>query len=415
MKLSKLSDNPWVRIFGGWVSKGWKAFNRWRKRYWLTRTIILLVIFYPCIVDVVVRPPTMVRLVRIACDAILAGGEPQVTHQLTQYYKAREIHNLQSLARAEIDTDGNQKLDAAEQEAALALGVNPTVIEARTVDVDLNEIVATASKLDIAIRTPSARTIRREAFFKALGETELMFAGHHEKIDSLLRSADSFPDRWKLSGWRQSSSEFFYMLFDRLIRFSAILLVWLPWLFVFFLFTLSAQNLLRISSERVGALVALVPALISLGAFLNSALVVTHNLPFGSTWTDVLNSREVLAYYVPYGIPFASVSCITGCWAIRFGKKTGLDYRIGLLLALVIAFVLAVVRLSPVQARWGFWPPTRARLFGWHGFIGTALIQWALLCVFAGLGFAVTYFLSRIRLGGGSRKTPPNKSVQRTR
>jgi len=282
----------------------------------------------------------------------------------------------------------SHKLDAGEQQAALALGVNPNIVEAKAVKVDLNEIVAAARKLNISMSAPSAQTIRREAFFKALGETQLMFAANQQTIDSLLHYEYSFPDFSEWSTWRHGFLMFFSRLFYFFARFSGILLLWLPWLFVFFVLTLSAKDLLGVTSERVGALIALISAFILLGASFDPSVSLTS--------------------YLLYGIALAGVSCITGCWAIRFGKRARLNYRIGLPLAFFIAILLvALLGLPRTDLEMAWVPFGPIWVFGFCGWMAMAFIYSAFLCMFAGFGLVVIYYLSRIRLSGGDRHIPP--------
>jgi hypothetical protein len=376
--MSESSGFQWKQKFSIWIPKGWKAFNKWRKKYWLTRIMILLAIFFPVIYTSIFDYHLIQRLVRIACDAVLASSEPQLTDSTTKYYVRREIKILQTLMLAKIDENRNRVLEDNERQTAIESNINPDILLAKVVDVNLDDVVVNARKLDVGLAVPSAKQIRYECWYKAVGGTEPIFEEDHKKINDLFRDNYKFPDYKKFSTWRKGINFFCDTMLGFISISSAILIMWFLWLFLIFVFTMFIQSLFGIVSERIGALIALFPSTIMSW--------------FAYDKTDPLFSSLNVCGFI-------SLSCIAGCWAIRLGKKYRIDFRISLSLTGVVILLIYLLfsscvppdieNLSFVLIKMGLgqWTP-----------LAELIIQVILLSIFTFMGLGLIYLLSKIRI-----------------
>jgi len=164
------------------VKQAWSHFNRWRKRHWLLRVLILLIF----LAHWAISAPMLPRLVGYATDAILADSEPRVTHAIHRSHKANAVRRLRRVLVAKLDKDDDGTLDDSEREAAAALGLDPDQLRAKPFSYDLDEIVAAAHRADLVPPSYTGRTIRVEALRLARIETETIMAREREKIDALL-------------------------------------------------------------------------------------------------------------------------------------------------------------------------------------------------------------------------------------
>ncbi len=76
----------------GAVRRSWRAFNRWRKRYFLVRLLCLfLMAGGVCIIAF--RSP-IVKLVRYTVEAIEAASDPSLVTALARHRRIRLAHHL---------------------------------------------------------------------------------------------------------------------------------------------------------------------------------------------------------------------------------------------------------------------------------------------------------------------------------
>lgn len=187
----------------------WAGFNRWRKRYWLTRVVILCLLFAPTIGPFLARRDMLVELVRIACRAIQLAGEPSHVHALERYYRSEEVYRLQMALRREIDADRNGTIDSAEEARALAAGLDLNQLNERAFRADLEHLAQAAKRLELVPASYSAREVRRRARHSAVAESRRILEPYHKKIEAAFNEYYSWPDYTKWSTWKRGISMFF--------------------------------------------------------------------------------------------------------------------------------------------------------------------------------------------------------------
>jgi hypothetical protein len=160
----------------------WSAFNRWRKRHWPFRVIMLLILFAVWLVDAPILP----RLVRNAIDSILAASEPAMMDAIYRSNKVNAARRLRNALVAKLDKDEDGVFNDSERERAVALGLAPDQLFAKPFRYDLSEIVAAAQRSDLVPPSYTARVIRKAAWRAAQAETEEIMTPEREEIDSML-------------------------------------------------------------------------------------------------------------------------------------------------------------------------------------------------------------------------------------
>jgi len=193
----------------GWLDEGWRGFNRWRRRYWLVRVIILLLIFAPAIVEVFdPRGLLITRLVRIAIDAIRLTHEPRLAYNLQRFQLVEEAQRLRMELWRELDSNGDRALDDEERERALAVGLAPEQLTCPSIHADLEQLGQAARRLNLLPASYSTKRVRRQARLWALGEAERLVKPSHEVIEALLRDREPL-DYTKWQTWRRGIGLFF--------------------------------------------------------------------------------------------------------------------------------------------------------------------------------------------------------------
>ena len=160
----------------------WSAFNRWRKRHWPLRVIILCLFLVHALVD----GWPMSFAVNTACKAILAESEPAMTDAIYHSNKANAARRLRNALVAKLDKDEDGVFNDSEGERAVALGLDPDQLFAKPFRYDLSEIVAAAQRADLVPPSYTARAIRKEAWRAAQAESEEIMAPEREKIESFI-------------------------------------------------------------------------------------------------------------------------------------------------------------------------------------------------------------------------------------
>jgi len=378
--MSYSSGFQWKQKFGVWIPRCWKAFNRWRKKYWLTRTLILLALFSPILYESVANPRLILKLVRIACDAIISSSEPQLAHNTAKYYQRREIKTIQILMLAKIDENRNGILDDNELPTAVELEVNPDIIQARVVDVKLDEIITAARKMDLGISIPSAVRIRKEAWFAAAGETKEIFDIQRRKINAYFDESYSSINYGKWETWKSGFVNFFDSLQYNLANLSAVISMWIPWFLLVFIFSLSIQGFFEPDTSKAKISFALIPASVF--------ILISHKKTSFSV-------DQIL-----FSIAFLSMSFIVGKVAVWMNKKYRFDFPISLSLLIITAVLTVVLPLFGFNPVFNF---DKNDFFGMASYFftcslnKTTLINSFIILLFIALGFALAYGLSRMR------------------
>ncbi len=160
----------------------WVAFNRWRKRHWLLRVIILWLFAAHTLVDQWYIP----WLVRIACESILADAEPRTLNAIYHSNRANATRRLQAALVAKLDTDGDGVLGDAEQESARDIDLDPIQLALAPLHVDLEALVLASQRARLVPLSYTPRAIKKDAWRAALVEAEEIMAPEREKIESFI-------------------------------------------------------------------------------------------------------------------------------------------------------------------------------------------------------------------------------------
>jgi len=192
----------------GPVRRAWRGFNRWRRRYWPGRVLILLVIFSPMLYQHLSGNTMMRWLVDMGIHAIVSASEPGVTYSLDRYYEAQEADRLQRMLKQEFDRDDSGSLEGDEVKQARDVGLNPEQLRMRCIEADLSDLVAAARRAGLVHASVTAPRLKREALVRARGETRLVTEPYQQKIDRLLRESVSWPNYRKLKPWKYGANNF---------------------------------------------------------------------------------------------------------------------------------------------------------------------------------------------------------------
>ncbi|MHC5033891.1 MAG: hypothetical protein ACYTFZ_02490 [Planctomycetota bacterium] len=196
-----------------WWRGAWRGFNRWRRKYWLTRVIVLLLVFGPAVARRFdPRGPLFVRLVRIACYAIRTTGEPRAVYNLALYYKAEEARRLRLALQGELDADRDGSLSVEEEERSRAAGLDPDQLTCHILEADLTELGSAAKRLGLVPASYSTTRVRQHAWYAAQAEMDRMFAPAHQRIDALLAEGYQWPDYLRWQTWRTGIDNFLHEL-----------------------------------------------------------------------------------------------------------------------------------------------------------------------------------------------------------
>jgi hypothetical protein len=153
----------------------WTYFNRWRKKYWFTRFLIILLVFSPILYEKLRGHLIICDLVKYACDAIFSGGIPPYENALCKYYKIVEIKRLQSSIIVFADKNQNGVFDADEIEFLKSKGCDAGETQKPVLKANMDKLAGDAGKLGLLPPAYSTTQIRKNAFNAAHSETEFFF------------------------------------------------------------------------------------------------------------------------------------------------------------------------------------------------------------------------------------------------
>ncbi|MFO8008250.1 MAG: hypothetical protein R6V05_10990 [Candidatus Brocadiia bacterium] len=186
---------------GAW-REAWQGFNRWRKSRWPVRVLILLIIFSVPLYERLARPPIIVHLVRMACDAITLSSLPTVAYHRQRFYLAREAARLQHALRRELDTDGNRTLSEEERAGLAAVGLSSGELEAKATEADLAVLAEAAKRAGVLPQWYSADEVGWQAWYASQAFAEQMERQARARWQRLLERGDVWPDYTKWATWR---------------------------------------------------------------------------------------------------------------------------------------------------------------------------------------------------------------------
>ncbi|MFO7957161.1 MAG: hypothetical protein R6X33_08660 [Candidatus Brocadiia bacterium] len=197
-----------------WTRKLWSGLNQWRRKYWRTRVIVLLIIFAPTVGPYLARRDIGIEMNRIACEAILLGSEPRHAWALARFYRAKEVRRLQVNLRTKLDLDRDGAVDGREQDRARALGLDPRELDKRVIHGDLDQLAHAAVRLGVVPSSYSAKDVRLRALHAARNASERFFRPARHEIESIFARGYDWPDYTKWSTWECGVKWFVCGLFE---------------------------------------------------------------------------------------------------------------------------------------------------------------------------------------------------------
>ena len=172
--------------------KLWSGFNHWRRKYCFTRTLIIILIFFPLTYELLSEHLIIRDLVRIACDGIFVSSIPQSENALCKYYKFKEKRRLQFQIKKFADKNGDKILDKDEIAVLKNRGCDIDAIFQRATALDLNKLAKNATILGLLPPGYSTKKVRLKAFFAAHAENEYFYNPLKEKVYHLLEQGGRF-------------------------------------------------------------------------------------------------------------------------------------------------------------------------------------------------------------------------------
>ena len=171
----------------------WDAFNDWRKRYWVIRVILLLLIFSSPIYErVICGKWLIVQLVEYACDGVFIQSTPSTETAVYRYYKFQEKKRIQRLIFLYADSNHNKILDPNEIKFLTQKGVNLELLSKNPLHLDIYKIAKIAKRLDLLPKSYSPKEECKKAFYAALAEVENFNKPLKREVYSLLEASNSF-------------------------------------------------------------------------------------------------------------------------------------------------------------------------------------------------------------------------------
>ena len=310
-----------------WCVRGWRAFNRWRRKYWLTRVLILLLIFGQPLLERLAHVDMLYNLVGFAIQAIQLAQEPTLEYNYYGFYKSQEVVRLRHLLLRELDADGNGRLDAEERKMAEAVGFDAVELELPDPQADLDRLAHAAQAMGLVPASYSVAEVREEAFYAARAKAAEIISREHREVQAVLDECYAWPDYGKWKTWREGLTYFTYGIVDTAASLGAGL-----WLLLCFLaaFGLAAQ----VRHRRLAGVVA--GAGVSTGLYL-----LCVGLP--ESWAAVLRAFALLCS-----------SAAVGLWAGGLAQGVRRPRRAASVCALVCGAALVFTGLAVAQGMGGY-------------------------------------------------------------
>jgi hypothetical protein len=342
--------------FGKYLKVAWTYFNGWRKKYWLTRTLIILLIFSPILYEKLRGHLIICDLVKIACDSIFYGSIPKAENALCKYYKIVEIKRLQTSIIVYADINQNGTLDVAEIEFLKSKGCNTEEIQKMAINADMDKLADDAGRIGLLPPAYSTTQIRRNAFNAAHSETEFAFNPMKDEVYDLigrmnwlypkltekqmnelkLNSSEGYgfkgsPITPDLSSWKTWTNGFKYVLYGFTSTFGPLVSTVL-WFSISILLGLFSAITFKSYRKSMSVLVSLI--------FLSIMLYLNGNFPTSLANYTMLTTRT---YYLSALVIFSIVAGLTG-FKISRSIQDKTKWRI--LTPLIIGFLMILWSLN---------------------------------------------------------------------
>ncbi len=198
-----------------WYARAWRGFNTWRRNRRPFRLLVLLLIFGIPVTDLVFGwPDGIVRLVRIAVNAMYLDSAPRVRYHYEEYYNAQNAALLRHLLWRELDRNGDGVLEASERERARAAGLDPSQLTAPVVRADLGHLAAAARALNLVPSWYTARSLQQEASYAARAKAEELDAEWWAQVNARFAEVEAWPDYTKWETWKNGILVFKWTLLE---------------------------------------------------------------------------------------------------------------------------------------------------------------------------------------------------------
>jgi len=309
----------------------WRGFNRWRRKYWLTRVIILLLLFaQPLVLCLTQVDFLLVQLTRIACESVLLSSEPQLVQARSRFYRAEELCRIQSMVRREIDANRNGVLEAPELRKAAGLGLAGEQLNGWVLDGDAEKMIEAAQRLELVGGHCTYQQIHRQARYAALGHTREVLAPDRRKLEAALAPSYRWPDFSKWQTWKRGLSRLVTHSNTSLLGDTGTVVVWFP---ACVLVAMAAGGALPSRGSLVGTLV---------GACLGLEVLFLRQ---GATWIPFTAGS-----HPPFALVSSGHLLLCGV-AGHFGGTKGSQIRTSSFRNLVVLLLLGLLLLF-----WGLVP-----------------------------------------------------------
>lgn len=178
------------------LSGGWHALNRWRRRYWLLRVLVLAVLG----ADAAVYHLMVARLLSVAIDSILNSSVPTLVHAGARARRADFADQLQRSLRALADRDADGYIGQGEAALVRSFGINPGELHKSVAKADLRALIGASHRAGLLSPSHSPRRILRDTLALARSDADALLRPNYQAIGSLLRPYRT-PDYARLETW----------------------------------------------------------------------------------------------------------------------------------------------------------------------------------------------------------------------
>lgn len=182
----------------GSVVLAWRAFNRWRRRYWLLRLVILAILG----ADAILSHLRTAWLLRVAIDSIFSSSVPTLVHASARARRAGFADQLQRSLRALADRNADGHIGRSEAALARSFGIDPDELHKSGAKADLRALVGASHRVGLLSLSRTPPRILRETLALARSDADALLQANYQAVENLLgpyRTPDyARPETWAL-------------------------------------------------------------------------------------------------------------------------------------------------------------------------------------------------------------------------
>jgi hypothetical protein len=191
----------------------WRAFNRWRRRRWHVRVLILLIIFAMPLYEQLANWSIIAELYRIACDAVLVASVPRLEYTLRRYYRTQEAARMQQALALVLDADRDGALTGAEIAEAERLGLSAEHFCASS-KADLSALISASWRAGLVPPAQTEEELLWKTYYAARGRAEALSRPWYREVKAELEVPREWPDYTDPATWRAGLHYFAGYLLD---------------------------------------------------------------------------------------------------------------------------------------------------------------------------------------------------------